>query len=113
MKFCGRVLMFLAAIYPISEKSAVNLAGKVNVANVTAYEDEETFMNAMKGNAAVGSVPVSAVSTTSTPASMDIERSEKKGAMEEGEEGENSDPHSFELYKSFWELQVSKKFCLT
>jgi hypothetical protein len=28
-EFCGRVLMFLAAIYPISERSAVNFAGKV------------------------------------------------------------------------------------
>jgi hypothetical protein len=29
-QFCGRVLMFLAAIYPISERSAVNLGGKVS-----------------------------------------------------------------------------------
>jgi hypothetical protein len=28
-QFCGRVLMFLAAIYPLSERSAVNLMGKV------------------------------------------------------------------------------------
>ncbi|KAJ1415084.1 THO complex subunit 1 transcription elongation factor-domain-containing protein, partial [Ochromonadaceae sp. CCMP2298] len=27
-EFCGRVLMFLAAIYPLSEKSALNLPGK-------------------------------------------------------------------------------------
>jgi THO complex subunit 1 transcription elongation factor len=28
-EFCGRVLMLLAAIFPLAEKSALNLAGKV------------------------------------------------------------------------------------
>lgn len=42
-EFCGRILLFLATIYPISERSAVNLMGKVNVNNVTFYEDEETY----------------------------------------------------------------------
>lgn len=30
-QFCGRVLMFLASVYPLSEKSAVNLTGKVSL----------------------------------------------------------------------------------
>ncbi|CAM9154644.1 unnamed protein product, partial [Ectocarpus fasciculatus] len=30
-EFCGRILMFLAAIYPLSERSAVNISGKVRV----------------------------------------------------------------------------------
>jgi len=47
-EFCGRVLMFLAAIYPISERSAVNFAGKINTANITDYEDEKTFQNMNK-----------------------------------------------------------------
>lgn len=39
--------MFLAAIYPISERSAVNLAGKVNVGNITYFDDQSTFQSNM------------------------------------------------------------------
>ena len=42
-EFCGRVLMFLTAVYPISEKSAVNLAGKINENNVTAFDPDDVF----------------------------------------------------------------------
>lgn len=35
--------MFLAAIYPLSERSAVNLMGKVNSGNTTGYEEQSTF----------------------------------------------------------------------
>lgn len=35
--------MFLAAIYPLSERSAVNLMGKVNTGNITGYEEQSTF----------------------------------------------------------------------
>lgn len=42
-EFCGRILLFLATIYPISERSALNVMGKVNVANVTYYEEKEAF----------------------------------------------------------------------
>ncbi|KAJ1484364.1 THO complex subunit 1 transcription elongation factor-domain-containing protein [Baffinella frigidus] len=37
---CGRVLMFLAHILPLAEKSGVNLKGDFNKANVTEYEEE-------------------------------------------------------------------------
>jgi hypothetical protein len=43
--------MFLAAIYPLSERSAVNLMGKVNTGNVTGYEDQTIFES---NDAAVG-----------------------------------------------------------
>lgn len=29
-EFCGRILMFLAAVYPLSEPSALNLSAKVS-----------------------------------------------------------------------------------
>lgn len=43
-EFCGRILLFLATIYPISERSALNVMGKVNVGNMTYFEDRETFL---------------------------------------------------------------------
>ena len=33
IQFCGRVLMFLATVYAISERSAVNFTGKVRIHN--------------------------------------------------------------------------------
>ena len=38
---CGRILMFLANIFPIGERSGVNLRGEYNKENVTTFEDPE------------------------------------------------------------------------
>ena len=42
-EFCGKILMYLASAYPISEKSALNLAGKINQINVTNFDSSEIF----------------------------------------------------------------------
>ncbi|KAI3419303.1 uncharacterized protein J3R85_013304 [Psidium guajava] len=36
--FCGRILMFLAHFFPLSERSAVNIKGVFNTSNETSYE---------------------------------------------------------------------------
>lgn len=38
VEFCGRILMFLAHFFPLSERSAVNIKGVFNKSNVTKYE---------------------------------------------------------------------------
>lgn len=38
--FCGRILMFLAHFFPLSERSAVNIKGVFNTSNETKYEKE-------------------------------------------------------------------------
>ncbi|XP_020248097.1 THO complex subunit 1 isoform X2 [Asparagus officinalis] len=38
--FCGRILMFLAHFFPLSERSAVNIKGVFNTSNVTKYEKD-------------------------------------------------------------------------
>ncbi|XP_024030380.1 THO complex subunit 1 [Morus notabilis] len=38
--FCGRILMFLAHFFPLSERSAVNIKGVFNTSNQTKYEKE-------------------------------------------------------------------------
>ena len=43
--FCGRISLFLARIFPLSEKSALNLTKKRNVSNTTVYDSEEVFNN--------------------------------------------------------------------
>ncbi|ERN09505.1 hypothetical protein AMTRI_Chr09g32690 [Amborella trichopoda] len=38
--FCGRILMFLAHVFPLSERSALNVKGVFNTSNQTKYEQE-------------------------------------------------------------------------
>lgn len=38
--FCGRILIFLSLVFPLSERSAVNLRGEFNTDNVTTYEQD-------------------------------------------------------------------------
>lgn len=83
-EFCGRVLLFLAAIYPISEKSAVNLAGKINTGNVTYFDDKITFEGTVRRGEA------------------------KQSSLEPQEDGETTaELHvTYDLYSSFWKLQA-------
>ncbi|KAJ3300665.1 hypothetical protein HK104_008599 [Borealophlyctis nickersoniae] len=47
MELCGRVLLFMASVYSLSERSGVNLRGEFNVENVTHYEGEGEADTAM------------------------------------------------------------------
>lgn len=42
--FAGEVMTLLSTVFPLSERSAVNVLGTFNVTNVTECEDEETFL---------------------------------------------------------------------
>ena len=37
-EFCGRIIMFLAYAYPLSERSGVNFKGAINISNLTEEE---------------------------------------------------------------------------
>ncbi|GFR12495.1 THO complex subunit 1 [Trichonephila clavata] len=39
--FCGRILMFLAHIFPLSERSGLNIISEFNLENTTAYSTNE------------------------------------------------------------------------
>jgi THO complex subunit 1 len=47
--FCGRIMMFLAYAFPLSERSGVNLLGSRNDANVTDVESESAFQAETSG----------------------------------------------------------------
>lgn len=40
--FRGRILIFLANVFPLSDRSGLNIKGEYNLANVTEYENEAT-----------------------------------------------------------------------
>jgi THO complex subunit 1 len=39
---CGRIQIFLSSVFPLSERSGVNLKGEFHAENVTEYEREES-----------------------------------------------------------------------
>ena len=47
-EFAGSIMMTLAKVFPISERSAVNVLGSFNVANVTSFEGREGFEDGWK-----------------------------------------------------------------
>mmetsp|Transcript_15336 Transcript_15336/g.26978 ORF Transcript_15336/g.26978 Transcript_15336/m.26978 type:complete len:545 (-) Transcript_15336:62-1696(-) len=77
---CGRVMMFLAYAFPLSERSGVNLLGAYNDLNVTEFEDEEEFKSSR---------------------TIKISEEEKiGGGAEISEKAVN-----YTLYEKFWTLQ--------
>ncbi|XP_055947752.1 THO complex subunit 1-like isoform X2 [Argiope bruennichi] len=80
--FCGRILMFLAHIFPLSERSGLNIISEFNLENTTAYNTNDDMFN-------------------------DI-ASEKGDAAEEGEissQNQSSFVVDKNLYQKFWSLQ--------
>ncbi len=102
--------MFLAAIYPLSEKSALNLSGKVNTNNVTYFEDEAAYY-ANAGCPAPKSVTAEADGGVAEEKGDDREGGEDGNEMDveegAGEEEEGRAPEiAYDLYRAFWKLQV-------
>ncbi|KAF9361291.1 DNA repair protein rad50 [Mortierella sp. AD094] len=100
--FCGRILMLLASVFPLTERSGVNLRGEFNTENVTLVENEETTI-----------VPdlalISQQSQKETDAhvpgveSMDLDEEGKGQQQEKKQDNVSQDDAAF--YKEFWSLQ--------
>uniref|UniRef100_A0A8C2WMX6 THO complex 1 n=1 Tax=Cyclopterus lumpus TaxID=8103 RepID=A0A8C2WMX6_CYCLU len=79
--FCGRIQLFLARLFPLSEKSGLNLQSQFNLENVTVFnknEQESTFGQKVKKG-----------------------RWERRMLLHRG----NSIPIDYNLYRKFWTLQ--------
>lgn len=79
--FCGRIQLFLSRLFPLSEKSALNLMSNFNLENVT------TFMAKDEGG------------------KLKKEENEDKMEVEDGEMEDGSSPVDYNLYRRFWSLQ--------
>ncbi|GFU58681.1 THO complex subunit 1 [Nephila pilipes] len=80
--FCGRILMFLARIFPLSERSGLNIISEFNLENTTAYVTNDDSFSDLA--------------------------SEKEDGTEEGEiSSQNQRPITLDknLYQKFWSLQ--------
>lgn len=75
--FCGKILVFLAKLFPLSERSGLNIASEFNAENITLFSSED-----YKGLSDEGSY------------------------HEESDEGSASSvPVDYNLYRKFWSLQ--------
>jgi len=78
--FCGRIQLFLSRLFPLSEKSALNLASQFNLDNLTVFAKQEDLdqTNAL------------------TQDQMEVDgQSEQNSSM----------PIDYNLYRKFWALQ--------
>ncbi|RLW13307.1 hypothetical protein DV515_00000186 [Chloebia gouldiae] len=88
--FCGRIQLFLARLFPLSEKSGLNLQSQFNLENVTVFNNNEH---------------------ESTLGQKHTEEREEGMDVEEGEMGDDEAPTScsipidYNLYRKFWSLQ--------
>ncbi|XP_074641621.1 THO complex subunit 1-like isoform X1 [Tubulanus polymorphus] len=84
--FCGRIQLFLARLFPLSEKSGLNLMSQFHVDNVTKF-DLEIDMTHFKETG-----------EKSIEESMDVEEGEMN-------EPAGSVPIDYNMYRKFWSLQ--------
>nr|XP_034980970.1 THO complex subunit 1 [Zootoca vivipara] len=88
--FCGRIQLFLARLFPLSEKSGLNLQSQFNLENITVYNTSEQ---------------------DSTLGQKHVEERDEGMDVEEGEMGDDeapttsSIPIDYNLYRKFWSLQ--------
>ncbi|XP_040209977.1 THO complex subunit 1 isoform X2 [Rana temporaria] len=89
--FCGRIQLFLARLFPLSEKSGLNLQSQFNLENVTVFNVNES---------------------ESTLGQKQVEDRDDGMEIEEGEMGDDEAPNNsssipidYNLYRKFWSLQ--------
>lgn len=109
-EYCGRILMFLAALYPISERSAVNLSGKINTQNLTYYDTQEKFQENMTsfGDEATFRYKIKQGDDANSKQIKQPIKDEEEGEemeVEKPSEKEGVYSITYSLYQSFWKLQ--------
>ncbi|KAF9338139.1 hypothetical protein BG006_010249 [Podila minutissima] len=89
--FCGRILMLLSNVFPLGERSGVNLKGEYNVDNITPIESDD-----------VSVVP----DLTPTPSSSSTDDSNAELMdIDEGTDVQKAAKTDSDFYKEFWGLQ--------
>uniref|UniRef100_A0A673Y803 THO complex 1 n=1 Tax=Salmo trutta TaxID=8032 RepID=A0A673Y803_SALTR len=89
--FCGRIQLFLARLFPLSEKSGLNLQSQFNLDNITVFNKNEL-------ESTLGQKP------TEEEDGMEVEEGEM-GDEEPSAPAPCSIPIDYNLYRKFWTLQ--------
>ena len=78
--FAGSIMIMMAKVFPLSERSAVNVLGSFNVVNETVFEDEDEFNNGK------------------------LQHAEKEKSGSSGSSN-TKDSIGYDFYKTFWGVQ--------
>ncbi len=92
--FCGRIQLFLARLFPLSEKSALNLMSHFNLENVTSYNRDagEGKAEGKEGE-----------KKEAEP--MEVDEKVKDQKEEVGTKAVVAEPVDYNLYHKLWSLQ--------
>jgi len=100
---CGRVLVLLAHLYPLSERSALNLAGNVNKATVTGLDAPELAAELLASTKPEASENSKAGGAGAAAEESDLAK--KKKEKEKEKEKRLDALLTPEFYATFWGLQ--------
>lgn len=76
--FSGRILMFLSSVFPLGEKSGVNLRGNFNTGKGTVFEDKEEVVEQTKGEGEAGEDKMEDVKLTDARASLSTRKDQRE-----------------------------------
>eukprot|EP00937_MAST-01D_sp_MAST-1D-sp2_P002401 g2401.t1 len=99
-EFRGRVLHFLAFVFPIHERSAVNVSGKANTGNTTDFAAEEEFNAEAAALAAEEAAEAAGADDSGAVAGP-----ESSAASTSSSSGSPAAVVDFKLYRALWALQ--------
>ena len=102
--FAGSVMTLLAKVFPLSERSAVNVLGTFNVANITDFEDEETFLQHALSAGADGAGDTEDGAMEEDGADQKATENAKKEDKGRDDE-EYAESVDYPFYKTFWGVQ--------
>ena len=86
--FCGRIQLFLAQLFPLSEKSALNLMSHFNLENVTTFTSEEELLKSKDNSSSSQDVSMNTSSEATNIPSEEV-----------------TVPIDFNLYQKLWSIQ--------
>ncbi len=96
--------MFLAAIYPLSERSAVNLMGKVNTGNITGFEEQSVFESSGQNSDLIEEQAEDNYDPMET-----VDKEERNNQFTKKlktDQGKRVQTKDYSLYRTFWNIQV-------
>lgn len=93
--FCGRIQLFLARLFPLSEKSALNLVSQFNLENVTVFNKD-------KSNTTLSDHDDETNNSTSSPAVKDEPETME---VDNVDASKSTNIVDYKLYVNIWSLQ--------
>lgn len=101
--------MFLAAVYPITEKSALNTAGFINTSNVTTFDslDEFNARETIRSKDQLANIEIAhSENNNKEKLTIDDISSIQKSIDEEEKDLYSNPKLNYKIYCMFWELQT-------